>query len=217
MAICKFNQKGYCKFGEKCFNEHENEICSNRSECTDPDCRKRHPKTCRYLKQFGHCKLGDTCAYSHLEERSGKVEQLEVEVSELKDEVKSIKEMKEVSESKEETVKVKGLEKKVLELKDEVNTLKRMMEKKVCDLKGELSTLKEMFAKMYKLIQNRKREPNVKRKENGNEKEEVPEKADESSYKCKEAQEKFKCDKCDYETNKKVTLKKHINTKHGTD
>ena len=55
----------------------------------------------------------------------------------------------------------------------------------------------------------------MKEKEYGKEKEEVPEKTDESSYNCKEAQAKLKCDKCDYESNKKLTLKKHINTRHG--
>ena len=31
----------------------------------------------------------------------------------------------------------------------------------------------------------------------------------------KKGDEKFKCEECSYETKKKITLKKHINTKHG--
>ena len=72
-----------------------------------------------------------------------------------------------------------------------------------------------LILKMYKLIQNRKGESDVKAKENGNEKDEVPQNGNESSFMCKEAQEKFGCDKCEYETCKKVTLKTHMNTKHG--
>ena len=54
-----------------------------------------------------------------------------------------------------------------------------------------------------------------KRNENTNENEgvTVTEKAKESSEKLKGA--KFNCEKCEYETNKRITLKKHMNTKHG--
>ena len=31
----------------------------------------------------------------------------------------------------------------------------------------------------------------------------------------KKGDEKFKCEECSYETKKKITLKKHMNTKHG--
>ena len=211
MEVCKYNQEGFCKFGEKCFNVHENEICGSRNECTDSGCRKRHPKNCRFFRQFGHCKFDVTCAYSHLDDRNVKCEQLEKEVSELKGEVKTMKVMKERSESKQETEKVEKLKKEVSDLKDEVNAMKQSMKKEVCDLKGELSTMKEMFAKLYKLMNNRmnKAETDVKGKEK------VPENTDESINKCKEMQTKFKCDMCEYETNKKLNLKKHVNTKHG--
>ena len=52
----------------------------------------------------------------------------------------------------------------------------------------------------------------VKGNKNENENEEVQDRTDES----KEEQAKFKCDMCEYASNKKVTLKKHVNTKHGT-
>ena len=85
------------------------------------------------------------------------------------------------------------------------NEKEQKIEKEVSDLKDEVSTLKQMFAKMYKLIESRKAnkvEPDVKRKENENENEEVEE-------------SKIKCDRCEYKTTQRTTLRKHMNTKHG--
>ena len=92
MEICRFNQVGFCKFGGKCFNKHENEICRNRSECIDSKCSKRHPKKCKYFLQFGYCKFNDTCAYSHVVDNNSKVEEQEKEVADLKEEVDKLKE-----------------------------------------------------------------------------------------------------------------------------
>ena len=57
------------------------------------------------------------------------------------------------------------------------------------------------------------KETDVKGKEK--EKEEVPGNSNESIDKCKEMHAKFKCNVCEYETEKKLNLKKHVNTKHG--
>ena len=95
------------------------------------------------------------------------------------------------------------------------NVRGEQLEKGVTELKEEVSTLKEMFGKMYKLIQSRNKvEPKRKENENDNEKEDVMEKNEESTVRSKGRQGKFKCDKCEYETIKKATLDKHINTKH---
>ena len=60
---------------------------------------------------------------------------MKVEVPELKDEMKNMKEGKGKSEQKHESEKVMKIQKDVLELKNEVNDMKRMMEKKEGDLK----------------------------------------------------------------------------------
>merc|ERR1719319_1209158 len=94
--------------------KHENEICENsvRNVCTNQSCRKRHPRECRYFVQFGRCKLGEACAYSHAGgSKNHKVEKLE----------------KEVKEMKEENMKVDQLEKQVQELKAGVNNIKLNM------------------------------------------------------------------------------------------
>ena len=91
--MCKFNQEGFCRFGTNCLRRHENEICPNRSVCENPECSKRHPKSCKYFYQFGECKFREACAYSHKKEiKNNKVEELEREVAELKEDMRKLKE-----------------------------------------------------------------------------------------------------------------------------
>ena len=40
IALCKFNQKGFCKFKQYCKERHEDEICGNQSECENRKCEK---------------------------------------------------------------------------------------------------------------------------------------------------------------------------------
>ena len=185
MEICKFNQFGFCKFGGKCFNKHENEICRNRNECTDSNCNKRHPRKCRYFLQSGYCKFKDTCAYSHMVDKNSKVEELEKENAELKEEVDKLKRI---------YSKVEDLEKEKAELKKEVDKLKRimfMMNKKIKE-----------FESVAEVKSNESKETNdvneKNKKENSEENEE----------------QELKCDKCEYRTKRKIALKKHMNTKH---
>ena len=199
MELCLHNQKGYCKFGEKCIQRHETEICQNRNECTNKECSKRHPRDCKYFSQFGRCKFGEDCAYSHADKRK------DTEVETLE---------KEVKEMKEDTKKVDQLEKEVKELKAEVNNMKLNM------------------ARMYKLIkanqvETEERRNEIEKEKDANKKEVVAESKKDSDTKDekdtgtsasnKKEQTKFKCEQCDYETKKKVTLIKHKNTKHRKD
>ena len=152
VELCKYNQGGYCKFGVKCLMKHENEICINRRECNNHDCRKRHPKPCRYICQFGHCTYGEACAYSHaVDSKSIKIESMEKEMTEMREEMNNLK-----AQLSEKT------EKEVTEIKEDIRMMKLMkkapeptisnvkgeqLEKGVTELKEEVSTLREMFGK----------------------------------------------------------------------
>ena len=146
--------------------------------------------------------------------KNNKVETLEKEVAELKDDVEMAKIMIEsMNRMIQSKVDIEMKHKEDNEKTKREKELKEMMEKEVGDLKNELSTLKQMFAKLYTLMKANKVEAVEKINENTNENEGVTEKAKESSEKLKGA--KFNCEKCEYETNKRITLKKHMNTKHG--
>ena len=66
--ICKHYDKGFCKMKERCLYRHKSkEVCEETvigNKCLDPECLKRHPKTCwNFMK--GACWRGKTCAYLH--------------------------------------------------------------------------------------------------------------------------------------------------------
>ena len=86
-TICKHNQTGYCKFGQKCHRHHIDAICKNERSCSKPLCNFRHRNPCKYFNVNGKCKFTN-CAYSHKKsESSVKIEQLETEVNNLKDKI----------------------------------------------------------------------------------------------------------------------------------
>ena len=62
-TLCLYNKFGFCKFGERCRRHHINEICKE-SSCEINSCRQRHPKTCKYFRDFGRCKFSP-CAFKH--------------------------------------------------------------------------------------------------------------------------------------------------------
>ena len=61
--LCLFNKFGYCKFGETCKKNHINKIC-DESSCEIETCKQRHPKVCKYFRNYGRCKFSP-CAFKH--------------------------------------------------------------------------------------------------------------------------------------------------------
>ena len=68
VAVCLYNQRGYCKFKQNCRKAHENKTCTEDSNCKQKDCPYRHPKLCRNFSEERYCRFGDDCAYKHKEE-----------------------------------------------------------------------------------------------------------------------------------------------------
>ena len=65
--VCKYNQFGFCKFGDLCRKPHVNELCKNL-HCEKKLCLKRHPKECKYFATNNTCKFEKQgCAYKHVE------------------------------------------------------------------------------------------------------------------------------------------------------
>eukprot|EP00092_Neocalanus_flemingeri_P059010 GFUD01070439.1.p1 GENE.GFUD01070439.1~~GFUD01070439.1.p1 ORF type:complete len:313 (+),score=42.55 GFUD01070439.1:267-1205(+) len=62
--VCKFNKFGFCKFKETCRKQHVMEICEN-SSCAVSTCIFRHPRMCRFFRDFGRCKFTVGCSYVH--------------------------------------------------------------------------------------------------------------------------------------------------------
>ena len=102
--LCLHNKFGFCKHGDKCRKEHVQEICQD-NECNQSECRRRHPKECKYFKLYKRCKFNDFCAFSHV-----------IPLDPVLEEVKLLKE------------NVKALEKEVKEKNHEIKVLLRNLE-----------------------------------------------------------------------------------------
>ena len=87
--ICLFNKFGYCKFGERCRKHHKYKICEE-SSCEITSCRERHPKDCRYFRNFGRCKFSP-CAFNHeIVVKGNECEKIRKEVKILNDKILSL-------------------------------------------------------------------------------------------------------------------------------
>ena len=62
--VCRYNKFGYCKFGEVCRKQHVDELCDS-SSCDPLTCIKRHPKECKFYRNYKRCKF-NPCKFSHM-------------------------------------------------------------------------------------------------------------------------------------------------------
>ena len=64
---CRYYNRGYCKYTDKCRFIHPREICSMYMEsqkCTKVNCTERHPKDCKWNKKAGGCRR-QGCDFAH--------------------------------------------------------------------------------------------------------------------------------------------------------
>ena len=86
-SVSKYNQNGFCKYRLQCSKDHVNKICQNHLQCKDFSCKLQHPKRCQSFDVDGKCRFTD-CAYLHVKDGVNfKVDGLEMEVRELKDQI----------------------------------------------------------------------------------------------------------------------------------
>ena len=65
MPVCQFYKYGFCKYGSRCRHHHNHTVCENDA-CEIFKCSFRHPRPCRFYKEFGRCKFGEYCQFSHI-------------------------------------------------------------------------------------------------------------------------------------------------------
>ena len=66
--MCNFNKYGFCRYQERCRKFHGKILCENLN-CEVRECKLRHPKQCKFLRDYGYCKFGEWCYFSHKELR----------------------------------------------------------------------------------------------------------------------------------------------------
>ena len=114
VQVCKHFKFGHCRFQDKCRHEHVFEVCED-TNCNIFSCRKRHPRSCIFFKEFKRCKFGSFCNYKHEMEfnacsRSSQLQQ------QHQDEMSSL------------MSKIKCLEDTIINLVNENNSLKQKIE-----------------------------------------------------------------------------------------
>ena len=82
---CKFNNIGYCKFGDECRRRHFTLICQVLN--CNQDCWSRHPRFCRMEENCRFFQKG-ICAYKHVspkndDEIANELENLKSEIEEM--------------------------------------------------------------------------------------------------------------------------------------
>ena len=128
--VCRFDYKGFCKYGDHCGKHHFSEICQNKS-CRSFSCQKRHPNVCFFFANFRSCKFGEYCRYFH--ERVKPVEvHFRSKFKELKELEEQVKKLKTEVESKtkaltKETINTEKIKEKVTLLEEENKKLQLKM------------------------------------------------------------------------------------------
>ena len=54
--MCYYFKFGHCRYGDTCRRRHNKIICA-KENCEIFNCEQRHPKLCRYFKNYGRCKF----------------------------------------------------------------------------------------------------------------------------------------------------------------
>ena len=157
--ICRKNKFGYCWYGEKCKNKHVNELCKNKN-CEIFSCEKRHPKTCKYKRDYGYCKFQEYCRFNHekpveLIEVVNKMEIIEIKIETLKSTDCSQDVLSLVSDMFEK--KFEAIESKVNNQRkdlDAKNSQIHSLEVRLDELEKKYKTDKQASAKKIKELEN---------------------------------------------------------------
>ena len=199
---CKFNNTGYCKFGEKCRRRHFTRICQEFN--CNQDCQGRHPRLCRMEESCRFFKNGN-CAYKHVSPTNDN--DIIKDVENLKSE---IVELKKVLEQKQKQINKIASEKKELlgQLDNEKCNIKKLIE----DLKQSNSSA--LDAKDSEIVilkeQIRCQQQEINKLKINSKEENIIKDIDENE---KEGGD-FNCDKCIFSTSDLSTLVKHKANEH---
>ena len=208
--VCRYNKFGYCRYKETCRNLHENEVCESQS-CEIYACNKRHPRHCRYYRDYNRCKF-NPCKFKHVKypspeteieklredqtKVSAKVNEIDILLNEkmnLEKDIKICNDKLDVFEKKIQTVE-ETLKKKESQISQKKNILERVEAlEKICDDKDK--AIEHLTNKIQKLEQDLS-------KVYENKKEEA------------DSPESVACEFCEFSAKNERGLKLHMKAKH---
>ena len=182
--LCRFYQKGFCKFRQHCHKRHKSQICKDLNECRNKKCQERHPQVCKYFAKDQKCRYSEKCAYLHTENLNAQ------------DKLNAI-----LGQALTEQIKITS------DLMHEVNELKT----KVGHLENQMKINQNIKKITDKESNNELETIQLDHTLNDTEQDNIKESSDIQAEKSKIL---FQCEECDYSCDEQSTLTKHKNTKH---
>ena len=144
-SLCLFNKFGYCKFSERCRRHHDNEICKSK-HCNISECRKRHPKLCKYFENYRRCKF-NPCAYRHEQESSKIYDEVDEEkFKEINDKISVME-----NEINQKNGQIEELVSKISSLESEIHEIDTIKEK-INDIQVKLEVFEKKFENIFEAI-----------------------------------------------------------------
>ena len=152
-TLCLFNKFGFCKYNETCRKHHVNEKCNNKT-CDISKCRLRHPKLCKFYRNYGYCKFSP-CAFKHEQVL------LPEESKEIENKVKAVSEKMIALENeiKEKDVQIAELSGRIFELENnntdhQIETVDPIPNEKDCKIDTLEKAHKEFEKKLEQYEKN---------------------------------------------------------------
>ena len=157
--ICFFNKFGFCKYLDHCRKHHENKLCENK-ECEVRECQLRHPIKCKYYRDFGYCKFGEWCSFSHrvhvnvsagkenIEKLDEKLKTLESELDKNSENIKKLE-----AEIKDMNLKISEKDQTISKMNKKYNFLKEKVTI-LFDLESKFEVPEKRVGNVEMLLQN---------------------------------------------------------------
>ena len=237
-VICRFNQYGYCKYGNHCFRKHVDKICEN-GRCSASNCKLRLPRNCKYFFRYRYCKFGQFCRFNHEEigkkQKSEEIDTLKIDIEKFKQEIdekdKHINRKESEIQELEKSLGLQGegrdrfkdkiddLETRIKDLEKENKELKNNME----EIREENESLNNEIAvndMLFESFKERMRDKylyNTEDEESDYESDDDIREKRREIFRRKKAEERFKtnlCQVCDFKAKNAAGLKTHQRMKH---
>ena len=209
-VVCGFFKFGFCKYKDTCRKKHEYKICKNTA-CQIRNCPLRHPRICRYYRDFGRCKFDKLCAFKHIEADLTLSKRLEILEKKVEEKNKIIDQLTVVQKKME-----KDLKERDREIRKIIDTLIKVLEKTENDSidvpekeeSEELDELEKTFSNPFNKLKCHLCDFKAK-DERGLKIHERRKHTNPLITVTEEKKKKYTCEECDYETNIKKYFSKH--------
>ena len=129
--VCRYYQFGFCKFTDRCRFQHVEEICRNPS-CEIRGCSLRHPKVCKFFRDYNRCKFGEWCCFKHITNNTN-IDEISTE--KIRKEIESLQK---IINDKDEVInhlaeKIKIIEDKLFSVESSLEIIKKEEESFKCE------------------------------------------------------------------------------------